>query len=38
VYATRTPPPTATDVPFSSPTATGGESSAWLLETPVPGG
>ncbi|HVO68604.1 MAG TPA: hypothetical protein VMT24_01080 [Aggregatilineaceae bacterium] len=38
VYATRTPPPTATEVPFSSPTATGGESSAWLLETPVPGG
>jgi hypothetical protein len=38
VYATHTPPPTATSEPFSSPTAPESASSAWLVETPVPGG
>jgi len=38
VQATNTPPPTATDVPFPSSTPVESLSSAWLAETPVPGG
>lgn len=37
VHATHTPPPTATDVPYPSPTPYDNQVSAWLVETPVPG-